>query len=60
VKGAAVLQLCLYADQLRRLQGVAPENIHVVTRDGRTHAFRFDDYAAYFRRVRWRLGSEPI
>jgi uncharacterized protein len=55
VKGAAILQLCLYADQLRRLQGVAPENIHVVTGDGRTHAFRLDDYSAYFRRVRRRF-----
>ena len=55
VKGAAILQLCLYADQLRRLQGVAPENIHVITGDGRTHAFRLDDYSAYFRRVRRRF-----
>jgi uncharacterized protein len=55
VKGAAILQLCLYSDQLRRLQGVAPENIHVVTGDGRTHAFRLDDYSAYFRRVRGRF-----
>ncbi|PYQ20798.1 MAG: nuclease [Acidobacteria bacterium] len=55
VKGAAILQLCLYADQLRRLQGVAPEHIHVVTGDGRTHELRLDDYAAYFRRVRCRF-----
>jgi predicted RecB family nuclease len=55
VKGAAILQLCLYADQLRRLQGIAPENIHVVTGDGRTHAFRLDDYSAYFRRMRGRF-----
>src|SRR5207247_776817 len=54
VKGAAILQLCLYADQLRRLQGVTPEHIHVVTGDGRTHELRLDDYAAYFRRVRCR------
>jgi predicted RecB family nuclease len=57
VKGAAILQLCLYADQLRRLQGIAPANIHVVTGDGRTHAFRLDDYSAYFRRVRERFAA---
>lgn len=55
VKGAAILQLCSYAEHLRRLQGVAPENIHVVTGDGRTHSHRLDDYAAYFRRVRRRF-----
>jgi len=55
VKGAAVLQLCLYADQVRRLQGTAPERIAVVTGDGRLHHYRLDDYDAYFRRVRRRF-----
>lgn len=55
VKGAAVLQLCLYADQVRRLQGTAPERIAVVTGDGRLHHYRLDDYDAYVRRVRRRF-----
>ena len=55
VKGAAILQLCLYADQVRRLQWTAPERIAVVTGDGRLHQYRLDDYDAYFRRVRRRF-----
>jgi len=55
VKGAAILQLCLYADQVRRLQGTAPERVAVVTGDGRLHHYRLDDYDAYFRRVRRRF-----
>jgi predicted RecB family nuclease len=55
VKGGALLQLCLYAHQLERLQGVPPEWLSVVTGDGATHAFRFADYAAYFGAVRRRF-----
>ena len=36
VKAAALLQLCMYADRLEALQGVAPEHVHVVTGDGET------------------------
>lgn len=53
-KGGAVLQLCLYADLLENIQGVAPENVYVVTpwSDYEPQVFRYADYAAYFRRVK--------
>ena len=53
-KGGTVLQLCLYADLLERMQGVAPEHIYVVTpwSDYEPQHFRFADFAAYYRRVR--------
>ena len=44
-----------YPEQVRRLQGTAPERIAVVTGDGRLHHYRLDDYDAYFRRVRRRF-----
>ncbi|MGH9166123.1 MAG: TM0106 family RecB-like putative nuclease, partial [Acidimicrobiales bacterium] len=49
VKAAAVLQLCSYADHLTRLQGVAPQSIHVVTGDGRWAGMALADFAAYYR-----------
>ena len=49
VKAAAILQMCVYADLLTRLQGVPPELLSVVTGDATSHPYRFDDYAAYYR-----------
>jgi len=53
-KGGTVLQLCLYADLLRTIQGITPEFIYVVSpwSDFEPQRFRFDDYAAYYRRVK--------
>ena len=53
-KGGSVLQLCLYADLLSHIQGVAPENFYIVSpwTDFEPQKFRFPDYAAYFRRVK--------
>jgi uncharacterized protein len=52
-KGGTVLQLCLYANLLERIQGIAPEYIHVVApwSDFEPQSFRYDDFAAYFRRA---------
>jgi uncharacterized protein len=58
VKGGALLQVCVYSDRLARLQGVAPEDVHVVTGDGQTHTMRLDDYAAYYRTVKGRFERE--
>jgi uncharacterized protein len=58
VKGAAVLQVCVYSDRLGQLQGVAPEHVHVVTGDGATSSLRLVDYAAYYRAVRARFEAE--
>jgi uncharacterized protein len=49
VKSAAIVQMCVYADLLERLQGVAPEIASVVTGDGQLHPHRIADFAAYFR-----------
>jgi predicted RecB family nuclease len=51
LKPAAVLQLCTYAEQLERLQGVAPEQVHVVLGDLTRRSIRLADVAAYHRRV---------
>lgn len=56
-KGNTVLQICLYSDLLADVQKFAPEYAYVVTpgSDFEPLAFRFADYAAYYRRVRTSL-----
>ncbi len=53
-KGGTILQLCLYADLLTDMQGVAPDHVYVVApwSDYEPQVFRVADYAAYFRRVK--------
>jgi predicted RecB family nuclease len=55
VKGGAILQMCVYADLLERLQGVPPETLSVITGDGVRHAHRTADFAPYFRYVKARF-----
>ncbi|MEO8468683.1 MAG: TM0106 family RecB-like putative nuclease [Chloroflexota bacterium] len=55
VKAAAILQMCVYADLLERLQGVPPELVSVVTGDGIAHPHRLEDYAAYYRAAKFRF-----
>lgn len=53
-KGNAVLQISLYSDLLREMQGREPEAASVVT-PGANYAperYRIADYAAYYRHVR--------
>ncbi|HTM58404.1 MAG TPA: TM0106 family RecB-like putative nuclease [Candidatus Udaeobacter sp.] len=56
-RAGAILQLCLYSELLREIQGVMPESMHVVAYGSEfvpeTH--RVADYGAYFRLVRGRL-----
>jgi predicted RecB family nuclease len=56
-KAGAVLQLCLYSDLLREIQGVLPERMYVVPRKPGfpLEPYRVDDYLAYYRLVRRRL-----
>lgn len=67
-KGGTILQLSAYSDLLTALQGVAPEQFHVVTPAPgddvspavppfTVETYRVDDYAAYYRRVRAELGA---
>ena len=64
VKAGAILQVCVYADRLARLQGVAPERLVIVTGDGVEHEERLADFAAFHRTVKARyealiFGSGP-
>ena len=56
-KGRTMLQLCLYSDLLREIQGVLPEYMYVVPpgQGYKPEEFRVDDYMAYYRLVRGRL-----
>jgi predicted RecB family nuclease len=57
VKAAAVLQMAAYAEQLERLQGAAPEHLHVLAGDGQRHSYRCADFAAYHRTLKARVES---
>jgi predicted RecB family nuclease len=57
VKAAAIIQMCVYADGLDRLQGRPPEQVHVVTGDGTSHPHRLADYSAFFRTAKRRFES---
>lgn len=60
VKASAIIQMCVYADLLARLQGVPPETVYVVTGDGLEHPHRLSDYAAYFRYSRGRFEQRVL
>jgi predicted RecB family nuclease len=53
-KGGALLQVLLYADLLKAIQGAAPEFVHLALGGpaGLSPRFRVIDYAAYFRSIR--------
>jgi uncharacterized protein len=52
VKASALVQLAEYAEHIARVQGVAPENVVVVTGDGERHETRLADVAAYHRALK--------
>jgi predicted RecB family nuclease len=54
-KPAYILQLCFYSEQLARIQGREPKQIHVLLGNGERQSFRPHEFAAYARRVRCRL-----
>lgn len=54
-KPSAVLQLCNYAEQLQRLQGSAPERIHVVLGNRERVSVRLREVAAYYRAAKARF-----
>src|ERR1700732_4098924 len=51
-KAAAVLQCCVYAEQLAAIQGVDPEHITLILGDGTEEELRLKDYGAYYRSVK--------
>jgi predicted RecB family nuclease len=54
-KPAHVLQLCFYTEQLARIQGHEPKEMHVVTGLGERESFLPGDYDAYYRRLKRRF-----
>ena len=54
-KAAAVLQCCVYADQLAAVQGVEPEHIRLILGDRTEEMLRYKDYTAYYRSVKRRF-----
>jgi predicted RecB family nuclease len=55
VRPQAILQLCEYSQHVRRIQGVAPHDIHVLLGSGEDRVYPLADFAAYHRVVRERL-----
>src|SRR5438128_3075516 len=51
-KAAAVLQCCVYAEQVAAVQGVETEHITLILGDGTEEELRLTDYAAYYRSVK--------
>jgi predicted RecB family nuclease len=53
-KASAILQICSYVEQLSRLQGLQPTELHVVLGGSRRQkeTFRVADFMAYYRRVK--------
>jgi uncharacterized protein len=54
-KPSFVLQLCFYTEQLARIHGREPEQMHIVLGTGQVASFRYSDFAAYYRVVRRRF-----
>src|SRR6202022_223090 len=51
-KAAAVLQCCVYSEQLAAIQSVDPEHITLILGDGTEEDLRLKDYGAYYRSVK--------
>jgi uncharacterized protein len=56
-KPTYILQLCFYSEQVERIQGCEPEQMHVVLGSGERESFRLHDFVAYYRRVRDRFAA---
>jgi len=54
-KAAAVLQCCVYAEQLASVQGVDSDYIQLILGDGTQEQLRLKDYWAYYRSVKRRF-----
>src|SRR5439155_2570264 len=54
-KAAAVLQCCVYAQQLATFQGVDPEHLTLILGNDSEEELPFKDYGAYYRSVKRRF-----
>jgi uncharacterized protein len=57
VKAGAILQICSYIDELERIQGVRPRQMHVVLGGSarETATLRVNDYFAYYQMAKQRF-----
>lgn len=53
-KAGAILQICLYSEMLKEIQGVMPEHMHIYN-PNRKHQYRVDDFMAYYRLMKNKL-----
>lgn len=53
-KAGAILQICLYSEILRELQGCMPEHMYINNPNGE-HMFRVDDFMAFYRLMKTKL-----
>lgn len=53
-KAGAILQICLYSEMLKQIQGCMPEHMHIYNPNG-THQYRVDDFMAYYRLMKNKL-----
>jgi predicted RecB family nuclease len=56
-KPAYVLQLCFYSEEVGRIQGAVPREMHVLLGNGERVSFRPGEFAAYARRVEARVAG---
>src|SRR5256714_5390611 len=54
-KAAAVLQCCVYSEQLAAIQGVDPEHLSLILGNNTEEELRLKDYGAYYRSVKRRF-----
>src|SRR5205085_11453040 len=54
-KAAAVLQCCVYSEQLAAIQGIDPEQFKLILGNNNEEDFRLRDYGAYYRSVKRRF-----
>lgn len=57
VKPSALVQLCHYAQQVGRVQGTTPAQMHVVLGGNDCRTFRVCDFSAYYRAARARFAA---
>jgi uncharacterized protein len=61
-RGGTILQLSVYSELVRRIQGVLPEFMHVVkpASDYIRETFRTNDYSAYYRFIKHRFDDAIV
>lgn len=50
-----IVQLCLYAELIAAVQGSVPPSMGLILGDGTHHSFAFEEFGAYFRRMKERF-----